>query len=72
MTHHDGRKRIVEEVFRSVKSQAWLARELGLTRGTLQFWRHIPHQHVRKISELTGISMKRLRPDLYDPNYKAR
>ena len=44
-----------------------IASKLGdLTPQAVSQWRRVPQGRVRKISELTGIPAKELRPDLAD------
>ena len=66
------RDEILIEVFRRMKSQSALARALSrpehsISRAAVCQWRRIPEEHVREIAELTGIALRRLRPDLYAP-----
>lgn len=42
-----------------------LARHLGLSPSTVSQWQDVPPEHVRKISDFTGLSPSELRPDLY-------
>lgn len=42
-----------------------LAAALGITHGAVCQWTNVPHQHVRKIAEITGIAPAALRPDLF-------
>lgn len=44
---------------------AKLAKQLGLHRTSVLGWRQVPVRHVRKVSEITGIPMHTLRPDVY-------
>lgn len=47
------------------RSIAWLARQLGLSRGALAQWgNNIPEERLRKVMEITGLSPRILRPDL--------
>lgn len=57
------------EVIRRGGGQTALAAKLGLTKMAINYWKRVPDRHVRKVAYITGIGMKRLRPDLYDPNY---
>jgi DNA-binding transcriptional regulator YdaS (Cro superfamily) len=43
-----------------------LAAALGIKHTAFYSWTEIPDKRVRKISELTGIPLHELRPDLYD------
>lgn len=56
---------ILNEIFSKI-SKAKLSRELEISRMAVGQWKRVPAQHVRKVAQLTGISMKRIRPDLYD------
>ena len=42
-----------------------LSEGLGLTRSAVAQWRRVPEQHVYKLATLTGVSVARLRPDLF-------
>lgn len=45
--------------------QKELADYLGLYPSTVNQWKDVPAEHVRKVSDFTGISLTKLRPDLY-------
>lgn len=45
--------------------QTELAAFLGLYPSTVSQWKSIPPEHVRKVSEFTGIEPALLSPDLY-------
>lgn len=48
-----------------------LAAKLGLSRTAVSNWAgYVPAPRVRVVSEITGIPMRRLRPDLYDANFR--
>lgn len=59
------RKYLDEERGRGVA----LARDLEVTPGAISQWAdsQVPAERIFKVSELTGISLERLRPDLFDP-----
>lgn len=67
-----GNKAILAEVFEKAGGQAALAEKLSaatgdsITRQAVNKWKHIPPKHVRAIAVLTGLPLKRLRPDLFD------
>ena len=65
------RSKVLAEIF-SKFPQATLARKLRVTKMAVNSWTRVPQHHVRKVASLTGLSLKRLRPDLYDPNYGKR
>lgn len=48
-----------------VPSMAWLARELGITRGAVQQWDKVPAERLGEIARVTGLSPNVLRPDLF-------
>lgn len=56
---------ILNEVVRRVGTKMELARRLNITRQAVSRWDKIPVVHVRKISEMTKIPLKVLRPDIY-------
>lgn len=45
--------------------KAKLARELGLTRAAICFWKRVPVYRVREVEKLTGIPREELRPDIF-------
>jgi DNA-binding transcriptional regulator YdaS (Cro superfamily) len=57
---------VLEEVFRKIGNASQLAEILGVTRAAVSFWKVVPFRHLKTIHKLTGISRKRLRPDLYE------
>ena len=42
-----------------------LARDLGITYQALWKWERVPTEHCARISALSRISRRRLRPDIY-------
>lgn len=46
------------------RSIAWLARQLGLSRGALLHWEKIPDDYLEEITAITGVPARVLRPDL--------
>lgn len=46
---------------------ARVADQLGLTRAAVATWKRVPAERVRAVSEITGIPLHDLRPDLFDP-----
>lgn len=58
-------KHILTEVVRRVGTKMELARRLKISRQAVSKWDQIPVAHVRKISEMTKIPLKVLRPDIY-------
>jgi DNA-binding transcriptional regulator YdaS (Cro superfamily) len=57
---------ILNVVFLKVGNASRLAEILGVTRAAVSFWKVVPLRHLKTINQLTGISRKRLRPDLYE------
>jgi DNA-binding transcriptional regulator YdaS (Cro superfamily) len=43
-----------------------LSRALGLHPTTVGKWPHVPAKHVSSVAKLTGISIFKLRPDLFE------
>lgn len=60
------RNSILVDVFVAAGSMAELARKLNITRAAISHWQHVPFRHLKEIAKITGISRKKLRPDLYD------
>jgi DNA-binding transcriptional regulator YdaS (Cro superfamily) len=48
-------------------SKAKLAAALGISRGAICQWKRIPSGRLVAVEEATGVSRRRLRPDLYIP-----
>ena len=44
----------------------WLAGCLGLSRSAVNQWTRVPVDHAKKVSELCGIPLNKLRPDIWD------
>jgi len=42
-----------------------LARRLGISPSSILEWRRIPSDRILQVESVTGISRKKLRPDLY-------
>lgn len=58
-------KQAVKMAAKRVNGPSALARELGISYQALWRWTRVPIDHVPAISKLSGISRKRLRPDIY-------
>lgn len=54
----------MDAVKESVVSLAWLAREIGVTRGAIAQWNEVPADRIEAVSKATGIAPEVLRPDL--------
>ncbi len=59
-------KQAVDVAAKKVGGPTKLARELGITYQALWRWRRVPVTHCHRIAELSRISRKRLRPDVYE------
>lgn len=42
-----------------------LAQQLGLTKLAIREWKRVPIQHVRRVSEITGLPPHDIRPDIF-------
>jgi pyruvate kinase len=42
-----------------------IAEALGVSRAAVSQWRRVPERHVAIVARITGISKRRLRPDLF-------
>lgn len=49
---------------------AQVARGLGMTRAAVAKWQTIPAERVVEIETISGISRRKLRPDLYAPRIR--
>jgi DNA-binding transcriptional regulator YdaS (Cro superfamily) len=61
---------VASQAFQALKkrvSPSDIAHLLGITRQAVSGWYGIPAEHVKPISDFTGIPPHELRPDLYDP-----
>lgn len=52
-------------LFAEPGSMTRLAKGLGLRKQALSHWHEVPVAYLVRIEELTGISRRKLRPDLY-------
>ena len=60
---------MVEEAIRASGGPSALARALGIDHSSVIGWRkkgRVPAERVRKVSEISGIPLHELRPDLFD------
>lgn len=44
-----------------------LAEQLGLVKSAIRHWERVPVQHVRRVSEITGLEPHDIRPDVFPP-----
>ena len=58
-------KEAVRKAAEKVGGQYALASELGVTYQAIWKWERVPSRHCQRISSLSRISRKRLRPDIY-------
>jgi DNA-binding transcriptional regulator YdaS (Cro superfamily) len=58
-------KQAVEAAAKRVGGPTALARDLGITYQALWRWQRVPLAHCHRVAELSKISRKRLRPDVY-------
>jgi hypothetical protein len=47
-----------------------IAREIGLQRQATSKWVRVPSAHVLNVARISGISVHRLRPDLYPEDWQ--
>lgn len=66
VTMRKDRDPILLKVFRAFGSATMLAVTLGVSKQAVSRWDKLPLRHLKFISEQTGISRRKLRPDLYD------
>lgn len=60
------RDEILTKVFAAYGNATGLAEYLGVSKQAVSQWKHIPLRYLKLISKETGISRRKLRPDLYD------
>jgi len=46
-------------------TKAGLARELGITKGAVQTWTHVPYDHALILFDAHNLDISRLNPDVY-------
>ena len=49
----------------NVRSLAFLARELGVTRSAVAQWGRVPAERIADVARITNLPMATLRPDLF-------
>ena len=59
------RDKHLQTVIDAAGGQAALARALGISRSTVAGWLQVPTRHTPAVARLTGLSMSRLRPDVF-------
>lgn len=64
-TRNANRQPVLREIFARI-SITKLARVLGISKMAVSQWRRVPAERALEINALTGIPLKRLRPDVYD------
>ena len=42
-----------------------IAEAVGISRAAVSQWRRVPEKHLAVVARITGISRRRLRPDLF-------
>jgi transposase-like protein len=47
------------------RTRSDIARHLGIAKQSLTRWRRVPPNHVKKVSELTGLSPAEILPSLF-------
>jgi hypothetical protein len=52
--------------YRDLINRAELARQLGISGVSVHNWKIVPEQRLKKVSEILGVPMETLRPDLAD------
>lgn len=55
---------ILRRVVARVGNASKLAHALDIAPSAVAQWKRVPERHVVKVSEMTGISVRELRPDL--------
>ena len=63
---------ILLEIIRRFGGQVKLALALGISQGAVSQWRRVPVHHCLKLSQLTGIPLYEMRPDVYPMPIKKR
>jgi len=50
--------------YRELINRAELARQLGISGVSVHNWKVVPEQRLQKVSDILGVAMETLRPDL--------
>ena len=58
-------KQAVDAAAKKLGGPTALAKDLGITYQALWKWERVPVEHCARIAELSRISRRRLRPDIY-------
>lgn len=53
------------EAVKEVISFADLARKIGVTRGAISQWDRVPAERIFEVSQITGLPMSTIRPDMF-------
>lgn len=53
------------ELLKSTVQMKSLADELGISKSAIVQWKQVPTERVGMVAQLTGISVSKLRPDLF-------
>lgn len=56
---------ILEQALNTRMAVTQIAETIGISRAAVSQWRRVPEKHVAAVAKITGISKRRLRPDLY-------
>lgn len=59
------RSEMLQRVLAKVRSESWLAKQLGIAPQSLWKWRDVPIRHVNEIERIVGIPREKLRPDIF-------
>jgi DNA-binding transcriptional regulator YdaS (Cro superfamily) len=60
-------KELIRAAAEKVGGIVALAARLGITKSAVSQWDRVPAEHVLRVSELTGVSVHELRPDVFGP-----
>jgi hypothetical protein len=59
----------LDEVLGKVK-QVTLARECDVSKAAVCQWDRVPDKHIRTAARLSGLPLKKVRPDVHDPKWQ--
>jgi DNA-binding transcriptional regulator YdaS (Cro superfamily) len=63
---------VLEKALQLRMAVTLIARATGISRSAVSQWRRVPERHLAIVARITGISERRLRPDLYRRTARAR
>jgi len=57
--------RTMRPIFLAAGGASRLARQLDISTSAIYQWRRVPKRHAARVAEITGLTLSRIRPDLF-------